>query len=109
MLKFNDYVNTIQFLFPEIKFEGNSSLARKNNFVFVSSFLLYYYCFSLLIFAYSALWDNVRNRRGFFEKYARIRKFDPLNPENWYLQSERKLMAVKVLVLFIFIFYLCKF
>eukprot|EP00026_Physarum_polycephalum_P001037 Phypoly_transcript_01038.p1 GENE.Phypoly_transcript_01038~~Phypoly_transcript_01038.p1 ORF type:complete len:1240 (+),score=185.34 Phypoly_transcript_01038:28-3720(+) len=69
VLKFNDYVNAIQFLFPEIKFEGNSSLAP--------------------------LWHNVENRRSFFEKYARKKRFDPLNPENWYLQSERKLFSVK--------------
>jgi hypothetical protein len=41
-------------------------------------------------------WDNVENRRKFFEKYAKDRGFDPLNPENWYLQTSQSVRFTKV-------------
>jgi len=41
------------------------------------------------------LWYDVENRRKFFERYAKQNKFDYSVPENWYLQSREKIMAVK--------------
>eukprot|EP00026_Physarum_polycephalum_P002735 Phypoly_transcript_02743.p1 GENE.Phypoly_transcript_02743~~Phypoly_transcript_02743.p1 ORF type:complete len:836 (+),score=105.65 Phypoly_transcript_02743:77-2584(+) len=42
-----------------------------------------------------SLWSKVRNRRKFFEDYAKDHGFDPLIPENWYKQSSKKIKAAK--------------
>jgi hypothetical protein len=41
--------------------------------------------------------DSWKNRRRFFENYAKENGFDPLNPENWYLQAREKIISTKVL------------
>ena len=38
----------------------------------------------------------MRDRKRFFETYAKANAFDPYNPENWYLQSIKRIMATKV-------------
>eukprot|EP00026_Physarum_polycephalum_P002270 Phypoly_transcript_02276.p1 GENE.Phypoly_transcript_02276~~Phypoly_transcript_02276.p1 ORF type:complete len:794 (+),score=74.23 Phypoly_transcript_02276:119-2500(+) len=35
------------------------------------------------------------NRRKFFEKYAKLHGFDPLNPVNWYMQPKNRILATK--------------
>jgi len=50
--------NTLSSVFPEVNFS-------------VKSFQRY-------------IWRKVENRRNFFEEFASSRKFDPLNPRNWY-------------------------
>jgi len=40
-------------------------------------------------------WDKSDNQLRFFESYADKYNFDPLNPNNWYSQSKRKIMAIK--------------
>ena len=37
------------------------------------------------------------------EKYARRQGFDPLIPENWYAQPIRKIMLIKVIIIYFFI------
>jgi hypothetical protein len=44
----------------------------------------------------TAKWHEIRNRRKFFESYAKRKGFDPLNPENWYSFAKKKLLAHKV-------------
>ena len=44
-----------------------------------------------------ASWQDLNNRRIFFEEYAQLNDFDPLNPNNWYLVPEANLIATKVL------------
>lgn len=41
------------------------------------------------------LWHLVETRRQYFEKYAEENKFDPSNPNNWYLHA-RTLSSLKV-------------
>ena len=36
------------------------------------------------------------------EKYARRQGFDPLIPENWYAQPIRKIMLIKVIIIYFF-------
>ena len=43
-----------------------------------------------------AMWHKVKNRRKFFEEYAKDHGFDHNNPKKWYLQSRRKIEAKKV-------------
>eukprot|EP00026_Physarum_polycephalum_P000846 Phypoly_transcript_00847.p1 GENE.Phypoly_transcript_00847~~Phypoly_transcript_00847.p1 ORF type:complete len:1309 (+),score=236.62 Phypoly_transcript_00847:226-3927(+) len=40
-------------------------------------------------------WLEPKYRRKFFEIYAKENSFDPLIPENWYMQSRRKILANK--------------
>eukprot|EP00026_Physarum_polycephalum_P001474 Phypoly_transcript_01476.p1 GENE.Phypoly_transcript_01476~~Phypoly_transcript_01476.p1 ORF type:complete len:889 (+),score=81.31 Phypoly_transcript_01476:156-2669(+) len=40
-------------------------------------------------------WDNIKNRRKFFEQYAKDSGFDPLSPEHWYSQPRNKIAAMK--------------
>jgi len=40
-------------------------------------------------------WDDVNNRRKFFEIFAKSQGFDPLIPENWHKQDLKKIFATK--------------
>ena len=42
-------------------------------------------------------WGSAKNRRWFFENYAKEKGFDPLNPEHWYKQSRKHILSEKVL------------
>jgi len=37
------------------------------------------------------MWNDIEERRKCLEKYAKENDFDPLIPENWYLQSREKI------------------
>eukprot|EP00026_Physarum_polycephalum_P001228 Phypoly_transcript_01229.p1 GENE.Phypoly_transcript_01229~~Phypoly_transcript_01229.p1 ORF type:complete len:1158 (+),score=134.52 Phypoly_transcript_01229:34-3507(+) len=43
----------------------------------------------------ASYWGEVKNRRGFFEKYAQLHHFDPLVPTNWHSHSRENIMATK--------------
>eukprot|EP00026_Physarum_polycephalum_P000781 Phypoly_transcript_00782.p1 GENE.Phypoly_transcript_00782~~Phypoly_transcript_00782.p1 ORF type:complete len:944 (+),score=105.33 Phypoly_transcript_00782:1215-4046(+) len=60
------FVNTIVDAYPDIGL-------KKSHFHFVER----------------NFWANSANRRSFFDEFAKKYKFDPLNPENWYLKSFR--------------------
>jgi hypothetical protein len=47
------------------------------------------------------MWHKMKNRRRFFEEYAKENGFDPLNPKNWYSQPRKKIEAKKVFSLFV--------
>jgi hypothetical protein len=47
------------------------------------------------------LWQDAKNRKEFFEKFALTNSFDPLLAENWYQQSPEKILSVKVFPFFI--------
>ena len=67
--------------------------------ILISDLLYSSFLFFLVFFVnifYSAIWYNIRNRRGFFERYAKENEFDPLRPENWNKQSRERIMAQKV-------------
>jgi len=40
-------------------------------------------------------WHELKNRRIFFENFAKANKFDPLVAKNWYLQSKKKIFAIQ--------------
>lgn len=44
-----------------------------------------------------AQWDDIKNRKKFFERYARDNSFDPLLPDNWYSQKSSDILSSKVL------------
>ncbi len=43
-------------------------------------------------------WTIKTNRKGFFDKYAKAKGFDPLIAENWYLQTATGLVGLMVLL-----------
>lgn len=45
-------------------------------------------------------WQELGNRRKFFEDYAGVNGFDPLVPENWYSVQTSKLLSISVLYFF---------
>jgi hypothetical protein len=51
--------------------------------------------------------QNTKNRRNFFLKYAAEKGFDPLAPEDWYKQSRKNIVAVKVCPTLIFLVIYC--
>ena len=62
----------------------------------------------LLMIYPTASWNEVENRRKFFEKYAKANDFDFKIPENWYFQPTEKIMATKVdLISFFLLFISC--
>eukprot|EP00026_Physarum_polycephalum_P001914 Phypoly_transcript_01917.p1 GENE.Phypoly_transcript_01917~~Phypoly_transcript_01917.p1 ORF type:complete len:811 (+),score=69.95 Phypoly_transcript_01917:211-2643(+) len=64
----NGYVEALQYLFPDVKFNPESFAKTK------------YY--------------KIENRRKFLENYARENGFDPLNPNMWYLQPYDKIIGI---------------
>eukprot|EP00026_Physarum_polycephalum_P001397 Phypoly_transcript_01398.p1 GENE.Phypoly_transcript_01398~~Phypoly_transcript_01398.p1 ORF type:complete len:808 (+),score=111.44 Phypoly_transcript_01398:465-2888(+) len=46
-------------------------------------------------FPKAPIWRKLRNRRLFFEEYAKENKFDPLVPENWYTQPRKRIHSKK--------------
>eukprot|EP00026_Physarum_polycephalum_P001724 Phypoly_transcript_01726.p1 GENE.Phypoly_transcript_01726~~Phypoly_transcript_01726.p1 ORF type:complete len:978 (+),score=124.21 Phypoly_transcript_01726:128-3061(+) len=70
--KFKGYYKALTRLFPEIKFDG-SSFPRFPR----------------------SIWQTIRNRRHFFERYAKENDFDPLHAENWNKQPRERIMAQK--------------
>ena len=89
------YTQAVRLLFPEITFDThsfhngmhktktstntNTSREREINTNF-----------------YVTAYYEVENRRKFFEKYADKKGFDPLKPENWYIQSRKNMLAAQV-------------
>jgi hypothetical protein len=49
-----------------------------------------------IVLASRASWEDISSRRELFVKYAKENGFDPLNPENWYLQPRKKILEIKV-------------
>jgi hypothetical protein len=46
-------------------------------------------------------WHDVKNRRKFFDGFAKANGFDPLIPENWYSVNKLDLRNIKVCFLYI--------
>eukprot|EP00026_Physarum_polycephalum_P001731 Phypoly_transcript_01733.p1 GENE.Phypoly_transcript_01733~~Phypoly_transcript_01733.p1 ORF type:complete len:1003 (+),score=155.23 Phypoly_transcript_01733:421-3009(+) len=46
-------------------------------------------------FPMQTAWHDRDNRRKFFENYAKSHGFDPLVPDNWYLQPIERIIGVK--------------
>jgi len=66
------------------------------NFGLVSRF--FFVLFPIIYFyPLVAPWKENKNRRLLFEDYAKQNGFDPLHPENWYLQPKHKVMAIKAI------------
>ena len=42
------------------------------------------------------MWSSPKDGREFFEEYAKKSGFDPLVPENWYIQKKKHIMTIKV-------------
>ena len=80
-------------LFPDIGLEEPLLQAHK------SIFLVYFFlciCFAFFVSFFNillAVWKSAENRRNFFEKYAKKKGFDPLDPEPWYNQSKEDILA----------------
>eukprot|EP00026_Physarum_polycephalum_P001458 Phypoly_transcript_01460.p1 GENE.Phypoly_transcript_01460~~Phypoly_transcript_01460.p1 ORF type:complete len:826 (+),score=126.37 Phypoly_transcript_01460:385-2862(+) len=67
--KLGGYFKAVHDLFPEIKF--NDSLFPRSP------------------------WLDIRQRKKFFEDYAKTNRFDPQNPTSWYKQPHARIMAAK--------------
>jgi hypothetical protein len=49
-------------------------------------------------------WENEKNVRRFFEKFALRRNMNPLDPSTWYATSRVSIDAVKVRVFLLLLF-----
>ena len=86
--KFKGYFNILQQAFPDVTFDSTA-------FIYCKSFSLFaFQCTDILL----APWRVITNRKRFFENYAKEHGFDPLVPENWYLQSRKRIANYKVLL-----------
>lgn len=93
----NSVARALGDLFPEITFDP--SLFHSNICIILLFYLFYIIiCFFVFIDLYCYLdWMDVRNRRKFFEKYAREHGFNPTDPEGWYKQNKKQILETKVL------------
>jgi hypothetical protein len=55
--------------------------------------------FAELFSSLAGFWGNLTRQKKFFENYAKENGFDSQDPQNWYTQAERKIMATKVFFL----------
>jgi hypothetical protein len=62
--------------------------------------VIYFYRYShvylILLLMRSQAAQKEAKRKQIFEEYARANGFSPLNAENWYLQSRKKLLNFAV-------------
>ena len=110
-------------LFPDIGLEVSKFQRQCMSVSFLPFFLLLLYISNQYIINYSLpsfclffvdVWGDLGNQRKFFENYAETKGFDPLVPENWYLQSTEGISDVKVyccllLLLCFFCLFVCRF
>jgi hypothetical protein len=98
----NSIPTALQELFPEIgikqeMFRQSMSIFTKYS-LFLFSLLSSLFSIFILIHYFVTFcgtgWRNKQNRRKFFEEFAEKRSFDPLLPENWYLQSKKQIKQV---------------
>lgn len=66
------------------------------SFFLLFLFLLLLECSILFIIILTDNWREPSARKLFFEKYAKGKGFDPLHPENWYMQTYDNIIAEKV-------------
>ena len=100
-------------LFPDIQLD-------RGKFQFLPGMSIHPYPFPLLLFllfitasstyfvAIENFWKSAENRRRFFTRFAREKKFDPLKPGNWYSIRPSSIKAATVsdsLFLFLFLFF----
>jgi hypothetical protein len=53
--------------------------------------------YAVVCLPFADTWCKQKNRRRFFENFAKTNGFDPLLPDNWYLQDSKKIMKIRVL------------
>ena len=101
----NSIQRALHDLFPEIEFDKLRFSSHQSKFhlsfpLFSLSLSLPLHLSSsfspLVYFIHVDLWSDTKNRRKFFENYAKDNKFDPLKADNWYLQSTFRIMSIKV-------------
>ena len=99
--------------FQEHSWTSSLILASKkqdsNHVCSIFSFLLFsLFFFRILIVVLFFIYLNIGSlfhpikRRMFFEDYAKQNGFDPLIPNNWYVQSKLKILSLKVFITFFF-------
>ena len=54
------------------------------------------FSFYLIQVSDAQAWDNIENRRRFFESYAKENEFDSNSAKAWMLQAKKKVLEVKV-------------
>ena len=66
------------------------------SFHFISIFFFLFLISVFFLICSTDLWSDKANRRKFFENYAHARKFDPLDPEEWYKVPTNRILIRKV-------------
>jgi hypothetical protein len=78
------FINTIMDAYPDLGW-------KKDNFNIVESMHAY-----KIKFITGNFWNNITNRKAFFDNFARKSHFEPLNPDNWYTKSYKDFEHEKV-------------
>lgn len=95
------YINTIKNTFPEIVFDDTKfSLHSLRTYYLLNLFYLLIFNFILYLIL-EEHWKDVKNRRKYFDTFAKTKEFDPLLSSSWYNISIDK----NDLKVFIFYFY----
>ena len=63
---------------------------------FLTNNVLVIFSFYLIQVSDAQAWDNIENRRRFFESYAKENGFDSNSAKAWMLQAKKKVLEVKV-------------
>ena len=104
------YFQALTKLFPEVSFDESKfpsvprmCMLHPSIHPFIHPFIYFIFDFDYdydYDYDYDLIicldWDNIENRRKFFEQYAQENAFDPLSAEHWYAQPRSKIAAVKV-------------
>lgn len=71
-----------------------------------NSIQVLYFIFVILVIngLIIATWRDVRNRRSFFDEYAKEKGFDSKIPEHWYKQSIEYISSLPVCLQCFFLF-----
>lgn len=89
----NNYVKAIIHAYPELSLDQSKFHFLPSTFHY--NFIFFFRFYNLFLAQH---WLDARNRRKFFETFARQHSFDPLDPEGWYQNiSSERLFSTKVL------------
>jgi hypothetical protein len=75
------FVKILSRVFPDVNFDSTKFAVLSSKFFF--------------------FWHEVKNRRKFFDSFAREQGFDPLIAENWYSADTAAIRRLKVIFVLI--------
>lgn len=91
------YTNLKEDIFKHYKECFPNCKLIETTLTLIEEVMIFFYLYSIFVFLLFLIgWKDIDSRRLFFENYAKKEGFDPLIPDNWYIQPRTKIADSKV-------------